>query len=58
MIAPTGQNCAQLPHLMHFLGLICALPSTNLIALTGQIEMQAPHEMHFDLSTINTPSMR
>lgn len=51
-IADTGQNCSQLPHLIHFLGLISALPSTNLIAPTGQIEIQAPQEMHFDLSTI------
>lgn len=54
-MALTGQNCEQLPHLMHFFGLICALPLTIFIAATGQIETQAPQVMHFLVSTIFSP---
>ncbi len=52
-IAATGQNCEQEPHLMHFFGLIWALPLTIDIAPTGQIETQAPQVMHFFSSTIS-----
>lgn len=54
-IAPTGQNCAHEPHLMHFFGSIVALPLTSLIAFTGQIEAQAPQPIHFFSSTILSP---
>ena len=55
MIAVIGQNEAQAPHFIHFLGSIFALPFTILIALTGQIETQDPHVMHLFGSTILTP---
>jgi len=51
-MAATGQKLAQLPHFMHFLGSIFALPLTSFIAPTGQIEAQAPQPMHFFSSTI------
>ncbi len=51
-MAPTGQNCEQLPHLMHFLGSIFALPLTIEIAFVGHIDAHAPQVMHFLLSTI------